>query len=330
MLKLKRFFKDREVFLFAPIYFFLSLINLRVKLSLTPFWFQGLLSSNHRNLLIYNYANNEQSRLLQFYVPEALRHLLRLSIEHAYLLQRWLFVFLAFMLFHKYLRKWFDAQTSFAGVVFLAAIMPLSYFNHLQESAPLLMVTFLLGLWAIRENKIGFLLLVFFVGGLNNETMLALPLVYFFYHFKSWKFMELARLSGRTILVSLPLLLTVGPIRYFNRYRPHGANIWQLPYNLQGIARDFSGIASWPNFLNIHGNAYLYIFIIFNVFWVYAFIKYKDLPLFLRRAALMIPFFIIAHMLTGIIMEVRQMIPLSFIIIPMALFFLFKQEGIKV
>ena len=53
--------------------------------------------------------------------------------------------------------------------------MPLTYFNHLQESAPLLALTFLLALWAIRERRTLVYTSVLFVGAFNNETMLFLP-----------------------------------------------------------------------------------------------------------------------------------------------------------
>ena len=68
---------------------------------------------------------------------------------------------------------------------------------------------------------------------------------------------------------------------------------------------------------------YLFSVLIVGVFWFYALLRYAKKPLFLQRSALMIPLFILAHLLTGIISEVRQMLPLGFIIIPMALYYLF-------
>lgn len=315
---MKKYFLGKELLIFSPIYFFLSFINLRVKLLVTPDWLNGVLIYHHKLLLQLNYTNNEQSRLLQFYIPELFHRLFSLSIEHAYILQRWMFVFLAFICFHKYLRKWFSVQESFSGVLFLAAIMPLSYFNHLQESAPLLLLTFLLGLWAIRESKTTSLMIVFLIGGLNNETMLILPLVYFLYNYKASKLKDLVILCRNTFLISLPLLLTIGPIRYITRNRPHLGGAWHLPDNLSGILSQLQA-----NFFDFYRAHYLYIFFIFAVFWIYAFIQYKEKPLFLKRASLMVPFFIVAHLLTGIIKEVRQMLPLSFIIIPMALFYIY-------
>jgi hypothetical protein len=262
--------------------------------------------------------------LLQFYIPELFHRLLSLSVEHSYILQRWIFVFLAFICFHKYLRKWFNQQESFSGVLLLAVISAFTYCNDLQESFPLLLLTFLLGLWAIRDNKIWLLITALLAGGLNNETILILPLAYLFYNYKGSKIKDIIVLCRNALLISLPMLLTVGSIRYINRNLPHaGGGLWQWLHNLYAIQRDLHA-----NIFDYHQAYYLHVFFIFNVFWFYAFMRFKDRPLFLRRASLMIPFFILAHLITGIISEVRQMVPLAFIIIPMAFFYIYpsKQE----
>ncbi len=322
--KIRQKFINREFWIFSSIYFFLSFINLRVKLFLTPAWFNGTLISNHEHLIRFNYFNHEQSRLLQFYIPESFHKLFSLSIEHAYILQRWLFIFLAFICFHKFLRKWFNIPGSFSGVLFLAAIMPLSYFNHLQESSPLLLLTFLLGLWTIRENKIFYLIIVLIIGGLNNETILILLSVYFFYNYKSSKIREILILCRNTFLISLPSLFTIGLIRFITRNQPVFGGAWHFPVNIIGIINNLS-----YNVFDSYRAFFLYIFLIFNIFWIYTFIRYKDKPLFLKRASLMIPLFVVAHLITGIISEVRQMLPLSFIIIPMTLFYIFPSKSPK-
>src|SRR5690606_11401055 len=125
----------------------------------------------------FEYTNNEQSRLAQYGIPELFVQAFGCHVETAYIIQRWVFVAVAFVCFHLYLRKWFSEAFCFLNVVLLAAVMPLTYMDHLQESAPLLMVTFLLGLWAIRENRLGTFSLLLLVGAINNETMLILPLV---------------------------------------------------------------------------------------------------------------------------------------------------------
>ncbi len=319
-------FSREELFKFGCVYAFVALINLRLKLSLAPAWFDGSLISNHQQLLAFKYANNEQSRLLQFYIPEAFHRLLGLSVAHAYMLQRWLFVLMAFSCFHFYLRKWFGTKLAFAGVLFLAAIMPLAYFNELQESTPLLLLTFLLALWAVREHRHGWYVAVMTMGAANNETVLILPAVFFFYNFKRFEFGHLLRLSLRTLAGALPAYIVFGVIRYINWNRPRLAPAWQWPNNIHGI---WEQLGTSP--LEYWAAVNFYILFIFGAFWLYAFLNYEKKPLFLRRAALVIPLFILAHLLTSIIAEVRLMLPLSFLIIPMAFFYLFpeNQEPLK-
>ena len=314
-------FSREELFKFGSVYAFLALINLRVKLSLAPAWFDGSLTSNHQLLLAFKYANNEQSRLLQFYIPEAFHRLLGLSVIHAYMLQRWLFVLMAFVCFHFYLRKWFSPKLAFAGVIFLAAIMPLAYFNELQESTPLLLLTFLLALWAIREHRPGWYAAVMTIGAANNETVLILPAVFFFYNFKRFAPGHVLRLSLTTLAGALPAYIVFGVIRDINWDRPRLAQAWQWPNNIRGI---WEQLGTSP--LEYWAAVNFYFLFIFGVFWLYAFLNYSKKPLFLRRAALMIPLFVLAHLLTSIFAEVRLMLPLSFLLIPMAFFYLFLEN----
>ncbi len=313
----------RELVIFAPVYFFLSVISLRDKLLLTPDWFDGTLRQNHLLLLQFQYTNNEQSRVLQFVIPEFLRWLFALNIRDAYILQRWLFTLVALVCLHFYLGKWFRTPVRFAGVLFVAAILPLAYQNELQESFALLQVTFLAGLWAIRDNNAPAFVLALLIGALNNETTLALPIVYLFYNLKTLRPTDLARTALNTLLVSLPAALAVGILRFVTRDRPHLGGAWHWPDNIAGL---FS--PDYTSLLQLYRFSYWYIFIIFGAFWLYAFLRFRDQPLFLKRASLMIPFFVGAHMITGIISEVRQMLPLTGIVVPMALYTLFPSERV--
>jgi len=61
------------------------------------------------------------------------------------------------------------------------------------------------------------------------------------------------------------------------------------------------------------------ILFIFGAFWVYPFLHIQKQNDFLRRASIIIPPFVVIHFLTGVIAEVRQMLPLAFLLIPMGL-----------
>jgi len=297
--------RSREFFRYVGVYLILALINMRVKMLITDRWQSGILERNHHYLLSFEFTNNEQSRLLQFLIPEALRQLFHLTVPQAYVLQRWGFVFLAFVGFHFYLRKWFDERGSFTGVLFLAAVMPITYQNHLQESAPLLLFTFLLGLWTIREHRDLWFLVTLAIGALNNETILCLPFVYFCYNWKRFEVRHLLKLAAATVGLALPALMLTAQIRYITRNQPHLGSFATHPADLWSVP-------------------YLNFILVFGVLWYFAARRFRSKPLFLRRASYVIPLFILIHFITGIIHESRQMLPLSFIVIPMGLHYLFS------
>src|SRR5262245_3228105 len=306
---------------FVWVYAFLSFLELRAKLQLTPAWFDGRLERNHAALLAFQYVQNEQSRILQFYIPELFVRALGVSVSHAYMIQRWACVAIAFVLFHVYLRKWFSDVLAFAAVVLLAAVMPFSFYNDLQESSALLMPSFLVGLWTIRDGPSWSVALALLVGSLINETTLALASMYFADHFREWRLAELWRTVRRTLAVAAPALVYTAWIRYVTWGRPHPGGARHWGDNVGGILAD---LRLSP--LEYHRAAYLSIFFIFNVLWIFAFLRISEKPRFVRASLLLIPAFVFPHFLTGIIFEVRQMIPLAFVVIPAAFFWMFRQE----
>lgn len=326
--KLKSIYKfletHREALVYLPVYFFISFTDLVLKLRHASGWQSGNLLSNHNELMAFQYYNNEQSRILQFLVPEALHKIFDFSIITSYAISRLVFVFLAFVVFHYYLRKWFNPIASFAGVMILSAAMPVTFLIHdLQESAPLLMLMFILGLWAIREEKDAlFSLFLLIGGGLTNESMLVLPLGYFLVRARSWNIKHLFFTGLRTILVALPAFMAQGALRYITRFQQHLGGAFHWPKNIEGIWAELT----FP-YQAIFNGTYIYPFLVFSIFWLLAIIGLFKSPRFIRRVFWITPFFLAANLVTGKFMESRQMIPLGFIIIPLALFILVPESA---
>ena len=317
---------NRELLVVVPVYFFLSLSNLILKLRATAAWTNGVLVTNHEALLAFEYYNNEQSRLFQFLIPEFLHRMFSLEIINSYALARLLFVFMAFLVFHLFLQNWFNQAASFAGVLILSGSMAITFLERdLQESAPLLMLLFVLGLWAIREERdVLFGLILLLGGGLTNETMLVLAAGYFFYRLPSPRVKDIFKTGFRTALIALPAFLTQGVIRYINRMQPHMGGFYHLPGNLQGIWTELRH----PVGTLLEGR-FIYPFLVLSVFLFYALLGYPKSPRFLRSMFWLAPLFLVAHMITGKIYESRQMIPLAFILIPMSLFFIFPEASLE-
>ncbi len=287
---------------FFIIFAFTAVHLTEVKITMTPAWTDGTLDHNHQSLLAGTFTNNEQSRLFQFLVPEFFRRTIGYTVQESYELQRRLFTFLSFALFFLYARKWLSQELAFLSVMLLAVTMPFTFRNHLQESASLLMVTFVLGIWAIREKKDIAFAVILLIGAVNNETMLFLPALYFFDRFERWDMKHLIQIAAKMLVLIAPAFGVVGYIRYLTRDAPHLGGAYHLPGNISVIR---------------------FPILLFHIFWVLAFLKMKDKPRFLQRALWTVPLFIIPHMITGIISETRQMLPLTYIIFPSALLYLF-------
>lgn len=275
--------------------FVLTIFNCYLKLVSTPTWFDGTLERNHNLLLNFAYANNEQSRLLQFLIPQVFIQLFDLSIPWAYVLQRFIFTFLTFLLFNVFCKKWLNGTQALLCTLTIALLIPLTYRNHLQESAPLLGLTFLFLLWAIRENKILLYSIFLVIGSLNNETVLFMPAIYFLVNLKEFKLPRIIHVGLRTVFFAAPALLCAGTLRWITRDRPHLGGAWHFVENL---------------------NQLYYPLLFLNIFWFLPFINFKRVPHFLKRCITGIPLFIIPHLVIGIISETRLMIPLCFILIP--------------
>lgn len=298
----------------VPVYGALALIALVSKLRTTPSWSDGTLERNHASLMSLAYFNNEQSRLLQFLVPEWLSRATGLSIPDAYATQRWVFVWASFVLFHVYLAGWFSGPLPFAGVCLLSATLPLTNMDHLQESAPLLMLVFLAALWAIRERRPILFAATLAIGALTNETVLCLPLLLFLTHLDAWRPGPVGRALALAVATAAPAFLITFAVRYLTRHQPHLGGAWHLPDNLDGIiSQSFT-----PPWRYDHA-PYMYPVLIYGPLWLYACLDLERKDRFLRISLVLVPVFIAAHLVTGIISEVRQMVPLGFIVLPSAM-----------
>lgn len=278
----------------------LALATLWIKLALTPAWFDGSLMRNHSQLLAFQYTNNEQSRILQFLVPELLIRSCGVGVVTAYIIQRFCFTLLTLYLFYHFTQKWLTARGAVICLVLLALVSVMTYKNDLQESSPLLGLTFLLALWAIKDQKNLLFAVALTIGGLNNETILYLSSVFFFVNVEIKRAASWIPLALKTMIISAPAYMTVLIIRIINYDRPHLGGAWHLADNLHDLYHPI---------------------LLFNVLWGLAFLRFREKPQFLRRALTTIPLFVIPHLLTGIISETRQMIPLCFIVLPAALLY---------
>ena len=61
--------------------------------------------------------------------------------------------------------------------------------------------------------------------------------------------------------------------------------------------------------------------------WIFACLRLSEKPRFVRATPVLIPAFILPHLYTGIIYEVRQMDPLGFVVTPAAFFWMSRESN---
>lgn len=277
---------------------FLAWITYHLKVATTPAWNDGTLELVHERLVHFSHVNNEQSRLLQYGIPEGLHRLLHVEVRTAYALQRLVFTSLALFLLLGFTRRWLNDAAAFAATVLFALLITYTARNDLQESAPLLACTFFAALWAMREQRPWLCALITWIGALNNETMLFIPVLIVITGARSWSIGHLAKLLGKAALIGAPALLTVAVIRYATRHLPYLGGGWHLQENL--LALDT-------------------VLLFFGVFGLLAFWRFRELPTFLQRGLLATPLFLLPNLMIGVITETRLLLPLCAFVLPAAL-----------
>ena len=225
--------------------------------------------------------------------------------EVFYALQRVIAVFLLFIFFHLFLRKWFSPEMAFAGTLLLASLHLYTYRSYYyQPDSPLniLFLTIALYLFTRGEYK-GWLYTLTIFGSLNRETFgLIVPLHLAYFGFKKETLKHTAGLFLTWLTVQVLLRGMFG-------IRPPFPDVRTITDNLRE--------SSWAIFL-------------FSLMWLIPLIYFKRLPLFFRRAILLFaPPLILANFLFGKVEETRLFLDLAIVIIPSTLIALCGAETDK-
>jgi hypothetical protein len=260
----------------------------------------------HESMINFRSGAPNAYRVLPAFAAEATHRILGISAPYAYGINGCIFIFLAMCVFHFFLKKWFSTEITLVGILFVFAALPLTYGLIAQPSDTFSLFIWAVGLMLIRDRKDIWLIPVILIGTLNRETTVFLILAYFLFRLDEDAKGRLIGYSAVYFLCWLAvyegLRLWIGPRDYYTDYWQYGHNIGQWYYSL-----------AFPALL-------------FGVFWLLALMDWKSKPKFLTRSALIIPPFIVLHLFMANLMESRLFDVLFLIIVPLALFSLFKEK----
>jgi hypothetical protein len=286
------------------IYFVLSLVATKIYAAMLSPAFAELERSWHPAMIGKTALAPGQYRILAFLIPEAFIAL-GLDTVSAYLLQQFIFIFVAACVFHVYLRSWFDDDRAMIGSLLILAAYPVTCMPYIQPASALNFVVFIAGFLLIERRMDKWLPPLMVVGTLNNETTVLLIAAYFI--------SKLGRERGRVVLLKSLLLLmvwlvTVAALRLYFGWRPFFTEFVQLPNNVAGF-KAIRGVFDW----------YLGPFYVFGALWVLALIHLHKKPSFLRRQLWFCVLFLAVHFVFARMEEVRLFLPLAPVIVPLGL-----------
>jgi hypothetical protein len=258
-------------------------------------------------------------RVLQTYLTEVVRLPLGAFVNYkksflaACVVVSFVFYFLAFWLFFKYLLLWFDESLALVGTLLFIAALPISLTGWDETGDIIMLVVFETAFLLMFARKSYWLLLVIFIGAFNREQTVLVAAFYFFSrakHLREFKaylnaaMMVLAFLTGWGVLhlwVGTPAALTQNASSYLSD---------DFYFNLQHLG----WIPIWTASI--------------GVLLVFAAMDLKKKPEFLRMNFLTtLPiFFFIMYLLRARLREIDKAFAIHLILIPLALFTLFPED----
>jgi hypothetical protein len=229
------------------------------------------------------------------------------SAESAWYVTRLIGIFLAYCVFHVYLRTWFSPSASLAGVSVVAATLPLTFTNSWPhpDSIPELAL-FTLGAMAVARGRDLLFAVTLACAALNRETSVFLVLLYVLAEPLSRPRFWRAMLFGAEWFA---VYAGLRALRGFQHY-----DYWQA-------ARNWAELGLLPPNYDPYYRAYAYFVVVLFGPMIYMALKAKGAPTFARRALLVVPWFIAVAFIFSSIIESRIFTPLYPLVVPATMFF---------
>ncbi len=248
-----------------------------------------------------------QYRIFVHYLAEVLMDV-GIEFRAAYQLIRIVFTFSSLYAFFIFLMRFFTWDAALIGSLFLTSALPLTYIRYYMQPMEMPNLFFFIASYIIILKKKDWMLVpVVIVAMLNRETAILITLVYLFFRWGEIKFLPLLL---RTVIIGGVALGTYAFLRTFFQLKPYYSDLYYLDFNLSDI------------------RTYLYAVFLFGPFLFTAFYRLNSKPLFLKRAALMLPFFLIIHYTMTIMVEPRLWLPVFPLVIALGLYS-FVPENMK-
>lgn len=272
----------------------------------------------HSQIIQGNAPSPYRYRILVPFLCEAIKNILSILIDthRAFLLAYVAFdlfaVFSALLSLFFWLRVWFSFEQALVGVLFTSSIIPVALRDHYFQPWSILEPAFLtIALLSIVKKHYLLLAFIVLISSLNRETALFIPLAFLLSNLQGFN-----EPRGRRHLLlfgsflSLWLAIFLG-LRLYLGDAPHIETIEGLISKNTSPRGLCLALIHWGLFL--------------GGFWIFAILGLRDAPHLLKRLSWLIPLYLVPILLWGIWYEVRLLMPLYPILIPLGLFYIFPK-----
>ena len=219
---------------------------------------------------------------------------------------------------YRYLRLWFTESQALVGVLFAGSTITIAFRDHYFQPWSLLEAALLAaGLWAIHQRRHALIAAIVVLATLNRETGCFIALAFVC---ANWAAIMSSIRSFRPRLEAV-LALTYG-------------GLWLATYvgirvargdttNIHSLATLFSGNTKPENLQQALINTALFL----GAFWIFAVAGWRRSPSFVRRVSFVIPCYLLTVAAWGVWTEVRLLISLYALVLPMGLSWAYARKS---
>ena len=248
-----------------------------------------------------------------------------LSNNRAFLLSYALYdlvsIFFLLTILYVWVRTWFSREQALIGILFVACTMPIALKDHYFQPWSLLECgLFTAGLFIIYKKR--HLLLAFFtlIASLNKETAILIPFVFLFSNLVTGNTFKSNNNINRNTMLLFCIYLSIWAAVFLSLLYLRGyASINHINYIENLLSRNMSK----ESLLNTLVNGSLFL----GIFWIFIPLGFKYAPAFIKQIAFIIPFYLITIAVWGVWYEVRLLITLYPIFVPLGLSFFFAKRN---
>jgi len=237
----------------------------------------------------------------------------------SYFILHFIFTFLCLLILYIFFKQWFSKEYSLIGTLFITGTMPITFkFSMVAIWSLMEVFFFTLGLLLTYKKQYLVLALIILLAALNRETGLFIVLAFLFANLDLRAIFKKETMIDRKVVMLfmfyffLWLVVFIG-LRYFRGMAPHIFTIRRI------------WVRNCAHFLT----ALKYNILFLGFFWIFVILGFKKAPAFIKRASIVAPLYVLTLLIFGNWYEVRTLMTLYPILIPLGLSYFCPKTNIE-